>query len=106
MLKEMTPREVHERLSNGEPLTIIDVREAWELAICRVEGAQHIPMGEIPEALERIPREGAVVIMCHSGGRSAQVTFWLTMQGFTNVYNMAGGIDQWSVEVDANVPRY
>ncbi len=106
MLKELTPKQIHERLAAGEALTIIDVREAWELAICHVEGAQHIPMDDIPDALARIPREGAVVIMCHSGGRSGQVTLWLTMQGFTNVYNMAGGIDRWSVEVDATVPRY
>lgn len=106
MLKELTPKQVQQRLHDGLPLTIIDVREAWELAICRLEGALHIPMDDIPDALERIPREGEVVIMCHSGMRSAQVAFWLTMQGFTNVYNMAGGIDRWSVEVDANVPRY
>ncbi|RMF53273.1 MAG: hypothetical protein D6749_02710 [Chloroflexota bacterium] len=106
MLKELTPRQVHERLRNGKALTIIDVREAWELAICRLDGALHIPMDEIPDALERIPRQGDVVIMCHSGGRSAQVAFWLTMQGFSNVYNMAGGIDQWSIEVDASLPRY
>jgi len=106
MLKELTPQEVHERLINGEPLTIIDVRESWELAICRLERAQHIPMGEIPEAIDRIPRQGTVVIMCHSGGRSAQVALWLTMQGFTNVYNLAGGIDRWSVEIDSSLPRY
>ncbi len=106
MLKELTPKVIHERLAGGETLTIIDVREAWELAICHVEGAQHIPMDDIPDALARIPREGDVVIMCHSGGRSAQVAFWLTMQGFTNIYNMAGGIDRWSVEVDTTVPRY
>lgn len=106
MLKELTPKQVQQRLRDGLPLTIIDVREAWELAICRLEGALHIPMDDIPDALERIPREGEVVIMCHSGMRSAQVAFWLTMQGFTNVYNMAGGIDRWSVEVDASLPRY
>jgi rhodanese-related sulfurtransferase len=106
MLKELTPQEVHERLTNGEPMTVIDVRESWELAICRLERAQHIPMGEIPEAPDRIPRQGTVVIMCHKGGRSAQVTRWLTEQGFTNVYNMAGGIDRWAVEVDPSLARY
>lgn len=106
MLKELTPKQVQQRLKDGMPLTIIDVREPWELQICRLESALHIPMNDIPDALERIPREGDVVIMCHSGGRSAQVALWLTMQGFTNVYNMAGGIDRWSVEVDSTVPRY
>lgn len=106
MLKKLTPKQVQQRLQEGAPLTIIDVREAWELAICRLEGALHIPMNDIPDALEHIPREGDVVIMCHSGARSAQVASWLTLQGFTNVYNMVGGIDRWSVEVDTSVPRY
>ncbi|GAB4545195.1 MAG: rhodanese-like domain-containing protein [Anaerolineae bacterium] len=105
-MKQLTPQQVKERLNAGEKLTIIDVRNAWEVQAAQVDGTLHIEMDEIPDALDRIPRDHPVVIMCHSGGRSAAVTNWLTFQGFENVYNLVGGIDRWSVEVDPSVPRY
>ena len=97
---------------------LLDVREAWEfeLAAVRIDGADtlHIPMNEIPARLGEIDtaRKTAagearpVVCICHHGMRSAQVVAFLARQGLAPVYNLAGGSDAWSTEVDARVPRY
>jgi rhodanese-related sulfurtransferase len=67
----------------------------------------HIPMREIPSRLSELgAKEGHIVVHCHHGGRSLRVTQFLRQQGFEQAQNMAGGIDAWSVEVDAAVPRY
>ena len=103
--------------SADSPL-LLDVREAWEfeLAALRVEGAStlHIPMNEVPSRLDEInaARTHAaqavrpVVCICHHGMRSAQVVAFLERQGLVPVYNLAGGTEAWSTEVDARVPRY
>lgn len=106
MPREITPRDVKARLDAGERITLIDVREAWEVRRSQLKGAIHIPMNDIPDSLDRIPKEGMVVFVCHHGGRSMQVAQWLAFQGFQNLYNLAGGIERWSMEVDPSVPRY
>ena len=89
---------------------LLDVREPWEveLAAIRIEGAgiQHIPMGEIAGRLDEIDRARPVVCICHHGVRSAQVAAFLSRNGFDPVYNLAGGVEAWAVQVDAGVPRY
>jgi rhodanese-related sulfurtransferase len=89
---------------------LLDVREAWEfeLAAIRVEGGHtlHIPMGEIPARLAEIDAARPVVCICHHGMRSAQVVAFLERQGWPTVYNLAGGIEAWSTQVDARVARY
>lgn len=89
---------------------LLDVREPWEfdLAAIRVEGAHtlHIPMGQIPARLGEIDAARPVVCICHHGVRSAQVVAFLERQGYDPVYNLAGGIEAWSTQVDAGVPRY
>ena len=92
------------------PPLLLDVREAWEveLAPVRVAGwpALHIPMGEIPARLAELDPARPVICICHHGMRSAQVVAFLERQGFAAVYNLAGGSDAWSEQVDAGVPRY
>ena len=94
----------------GAPLLLLDVREPWEveLASIRLDGAiaAFIPMGSVPAALGSIDRSRAVVCICHHGARSAQVVAFLERNGFASVYNLAGGIDAWSLAVDPAVPRY
>ena len=89
---------------------LLDVREAWEVALAsiRIEGAStlHIPMGEIPARLREIDTTRPVVCICHHGMRSAQVVAFLGREGLSPVYNLSGGIEAWSTEVDASVPRY
>lgn len=105
----MSPTEFQTRwgeLDEHSVVTLLDVREDAELAIARVKGATHIPMGEIPEKLNQLNGDGPIVVMCHSGMRSQRVAEYLVGQGFSDVANLAGGIDAWSREVDANIPRY
>ena len=86
---------------------LIDVREAWEVATAHVEGALTMPMGEVPaRAHQELDPEEHVIVFCHAGVRSMNVTVWLRNQGFENVQSLRGGIDAWSREVDASVPRY
>ena len=86
------------------------MREPWEcaLAAIRVDGlaALEIPIGSVPARLHELDPAQPVVCICHHGVRSAQVVAFLERQGFDAVYNLAGGIDAWSDEVDARVPRY
>lgn len=105
----MTPAEVKRRLDGGEKLFLIDVREPGEYATARIEGSQLIPMNTVPAALNELEGkddEGTLVVFCHHGMRSANVTQWLRGQGLQNVTSMSGGIDQWSTDIDPSVPRY
>lgn len=104
---EITPAEVRDLIDRGEPLRLVDVREPAEYEICRIEGAQLIPMRSIPQHLSELDDEGPpLVVFCHHGVRSLQVVEWLREQGVANCRSMAGGIDLWSVQIDAGTPRY
>jgi rhodanese-related sulfurtransferase len=104
---EITPQEVQKRLSGGEKLRLIDVREPFELQQARIEGAELIPMRSVPKALALFEEEeDPIVVFCHHGMRSLQVVGWLREQGVENCSSMTGGIDRWSLEVDPKVPRY
>jgi len=106
---EMTPQEVVTLQQAGEKLFFVDVREANEWALTRIEGAELVPMNTIPanmQALESKSDEGNLIVYCHHGTRSLQVVAWLREQGVAGCYSMAGGIDRWSQEVDHSVARY
>lgn len=102
----LTPAEYLERARDGESWQLLDVREPWELAIARVAEAVAMPMAEVPERIADLDRGDSVAVLCHSGVRSATVAGWLLQQGFESVANIEGGIDAWSVDVDASIPRY
>ena len=89
---------------------LLDVREAWEVQTARLDlpgvTTLHIPMGTLPARLHELPRSQPILGLCHLGARSLQCVAFLQRQGFADVYNLAGGIDAWSREVDATVPRY
>ncbi len=103
---EVTPREVKERLEKGEKFLFLDVREPWEHGTAKIEGATLIPMREIPANCERIAEAGDVVVFCHHGIRSLDVTVWLRGQGVEMARSMKGGIERWAVEIDPTVARY
>jgi sulfur-carrier protein adenylyltransferase/sulfurtransferase len=92
--------------TSPESVRLIDVREPYEAEISRVEGAELIPMRQIPERVSELPRDKHLLIHCHHGGRSLRVTQFLRAQGFAAVSNVAGGIDAWSERIDSNVRRY
>jgi sulfur-carrier protein adenylyltransferase/sulfurtransferase len=106
VIPEMSPHELKRRMDAGEPLELIDVREPFEYEIARIDGAKLFPLGEITERLDELKREQPIVVHCHSGKRSAQAVRLLQQRGFANVYNLEGGIDAWSDQIDSNVPKY
>ena len=106
---ELTPTEFCARWSaaeRGASVVLLDVREHDELEVAAVTEARHIPMREIPARIGELDRTLPLVVMCHSGGRSRRVTEFLLSNGFLNVFNLRGGIDAWSTEIDPQVPRY
>ncbi|MGI9088427.1 MAG: molybdopterin-synthase adenylyltransferase MoeB [Chthoniobacterales bacterium] len=105
-VREISVQELKRRMDAGEPTILLDVREAFEDEIARIDGAKLIPLGELPTRLQELPRTSEVVIHCHSGVRSAHAVELLQAAGFDKVFNLAGGIDAWSEEIDPSVPRY
>ncbi len=103
---EIDVRALKQRLDRGDELVLLDVREPVEWRICRLEGARHVPMREVPTRLDELDRERETVVYCKVGARSARVAEFLRQSGFRRVWNLAGGIDAWSVEIDPGVPRY
>jgi rhodanese-related sulfurtransferase len=86
---------------------IIDVREPWELATAHIDGAVAMPMGDVPvRADQELDPGERLLIICHHGIRSMNVTAWLRNEGFDKAQSVRGGIDSWSVEVDPTVARY
>ena len=103
---EITPGAVKARLDQGEKLVLIDVREPWEYALCRIEGAKHVPLGSLAASLEALPDVDEVICYCHHGMRSLDAAAWLRFQGIEKAKSLAGGIERWSLEVDPNISRY
>ncbi len=87
---------------------LLDVRTPGEYETAKIEGSTLIPMGEIGDRISELEsyRDRLIVVHCHHGGRSLQITHALRQNGFAKVQNMAGGIEQWSLEIDDSVPRY
>ena len=89
-----------------EGALLLDVREPFEVATCAVAGSRHIPMRQIPESLPDLPRDRLILVQCHHGGRSLRVTEFLRANGFTQVSNVAGGIDAWAEQIAPSLTRY
>lgn len=109
-LATLSPTQAHDRLhdqrSEHESPLLLDVRESTEWDWVRIDGATHIPMAEIPGRLAEIPLDRDVIVICHHGIRSAHVGKWLLTQGYSRVFNLEGGIDEWAVRVDPELRRY
>lgn len=110
---EVSVQTLAEKRTNKEDFILLDVREEHELQFAEIEdGVTLLPLSLLAEQkLEAIPEEIAnketeIIVMCHSGRRSAQVTAWLQQEGWTNVFNLDGGIEAYAVEVDPSVGRY
>jgi molybdopterin/thiamine biosynthesis adenylyltransferase/rhodanese-related sulfurtransferase len=99
-------RELEQRMRSGEPFVLLDVREPFEFEMARIEGANLIPLGELPARWQELDREKEIFVFCHSGVRSVRAAEFLRSAGFSKVANVAGGIDAWSEEIDPDVPRY
>jgi len=107
-------RGLADRLARGDPLAVLDVREPHERACCAIRLTPetidlHVPMNGVPARLDEVRTASAartLVVYCHHGVRSRMVAEWLAAQGVPDVVNLEGGIDEWSLAVAADVPRY
>jgi rhodanese-related sulfurtransferase len=105
---EVTPRQVKAMRDGAVPFFLIDCRTPQEYAIASIEGAALIPIHEAGIRLDDLKQhiDSKIVIHCHHGGRSLQMTAFLRHQGFKDVHSMAGGIDVWAMDVDPRIARY
>ncbi|MBI4611542.1 MAG: sulfurtransferase [Candidatus Rokubacteria bacterium] len=105
-MEEITAQALKARLEGKEPLVLLDVRQGWELQLCRLPGAVHIPIEEIEFRTEELNPEDDIVVFCHQGIRSAAVAHYLRGLGFRKAVNLAGGLDLWAQTVDPSMRRY
>jgi rhodanese-related sulfurtransferase len=104
---EITPEDAKAKLDHGEGFTLLDVREPWEFEVARISEAKLMPMGDVPSrAHQELDPDEEIVVVCHHGVRSLNVTSWLRQQGFEKAQSMRGGMDAWSRVVDGKVPVY
>jgi molybdopterin/thiamine biosynthesis adenylyltransferase/rhodanese-related sulfurtransferase len=93
-------------IDRGEKIVLVDVREPYEYDLCHLEGAQLLPLGQLPARIGEFDKGQEIVVYCHVGVRSTQAVAFLRRSGFSNVRNLLGGIDAWAREVDPRTPRY
>ncbi|MBO9685567.1 rhodanese-like domain-containing protein [Roseateles chitosanitabidus] len=109
-MHQLDVHQVAALASSAPRALLLDVREPWEVALARIDVPgldwKHLPMGQVVDRVEELDPQQPVAVYCHHGVRSLQVVAFLSRQGFDVVYNLAGGIDAWSEEIDPSVPRY
>lgn len=105
-MTEISVADLKARRDAGAALLLLDVREPDEVATAAIDGATAIPMARIPHELSALPTDRPIVVMCHHGSRSANVTGFLNANGYPNAVNLEGGIDAWSLRIDPSIPRY
>lgn len=106
MVGEVGPRELADELAGGASHVLLDVREADELAISRLPGIVHVPMGEVAERFCELDPNSPTVVVCRTGNRSGRVAEFLVGQGFQDVRNLVGGMNGWADEVDHSMAKY
>lgn len=105
-MSQISVQQLAERRAQGDALIVLDVREPDELVAAALDEVLHIPMAEIPDRLSELPTDRDIAVLCHSGRRSDLVVRFLRANGYPRALNVTGGIDQWSREIDPEVPRY
>ena len=108
MIPQLTPGELarwREDATRDAPV-LVDVREPWEFELCRIDGSRLVPLGELPQRAEELPRDRPLVMVCHTGRRSQNAAMFLVQAGFTDVHNLKGGVEGWALQVDPSMRRY
>lgn len=105
-MEDITPHELKDMLAQTNAPKVIDVRQDWEYQKCHIDGSHHIPMDQIEDNIDRLDPDEPIVVVCHHGMRSFQVAQYLVQSGFSNIYNLAGGIDAWAREIDPAMEQY
>ncbi|HEY4339787.1 MAG TPA: rhodanese-like domain-containing protein [Steroidobacteraceae bacterium] len=105
-VSEISPADLKLQLDSPQPPVVLDVREPWELEAARLPGTLDIPMAQVPQRLNELPRDRPIVVMCHAGARSMKVANFLAQNGFAQVTSLEGGIRAWAEDVDPSVGTY
>jgi len=106
-MQEINALQLKQRLAKGvDDAMLLDVREIDEFDLCHIDGSINIPMGEIPQTLDKLNQTQEIVTICHHGMRSMKVAVYLEQQGFTKIINLTGGVDAWAKEVDLSMVVY
>ena len=106
-MRELNAQQLQAYLDGCEtPPLLLDVRQPWEIDICKIENSVFIPMSQIPEQLDELDSDRETVVICHHGIRSRSVGRYLEHAGFSNIINLSGGVDQWAKTVDGQMATY
>jgi rhodanese-related sulfurtransferase len=105
-INQLSAPELQNKLSNDDNIFLLDVREPYEFAYASLANSVLIPLGQLQRRIGELDPEREIVVICHHGVRSQQAALYLAHHGFKKVVNLSGGIDAWSLECDASVPRY
>lgn len=105
MIKDLSPLEF-KLLIEDKNVCLIDVREPWEFQICKIEGAINIPMSKIEKRCQELAKDHKLAIYCHHGVRSLKVISFLHAKEYQSLFNLRGGIDLWSTEIDKSIAKY
>lgn len=105
-MREFTPETLSNYLGQGQKPLLLDVREAWEYQICRLDQSTHVPMSQVTSWSQNKDPQQEIVVICHHGIRSRLIARQLEYRGFTNVINLSGGLDAWARTVDLEMPTY
>ncbi|MGI9492525.1 MAG: rhodanese-like domain-containing protein [Geminicoccaceae bacterium] len=103
---EIAPDFLAKLRHDGKPHAVLDVREAWELDICRLTGCLHIPLDELTRRVDELPKDRPIVVVCHTGRRSLMATRFLRDAGVAQATNLIGGVEAWAIDVDPDMQRY
>ena len=102
----ISPAEVDTWRKSGKQITLLDVREPWEVELCQIEGAAAVPLGQVTQRVDELPKDRPLVVFCHHGMRSMQAVMWLRRNGVPDAINLEGGIDAWARAIDPSVGVY
>lgn len=106
-MKEITVEELKKKLDQREPLLLLDVRELFELHISNIDTESTlIPLDELQDRMKELDKTSEIVVICRSGNRSRIACESLLENGFSNVANLKGGMNEWSVKIDPSLPQY
>jgi len=106
-MQQISATDLQSRINEPEfSALLLDVREPHEFEYCHISGSTLIPMQTIPNRVNDLPKDQTIITICHHGMRSQQVAQFLEQNGFTDIFNLQGGVHAWASEVDNAMPTY
>jgi len=102
----MTVEELKIRLKQNSNIALIDVREEYEVNICKIASSLNLPMSIFTAHFSNLPKDKELIVYCHHGIRSQAAVNFLKQQGYSQVKNLEGGINQWAIKIDQTMRRY